>query len=61
MTTFQQRFSEYEKNSKLNKGYVEDPNTGEVLDQPLESSLRMKMALGGDTFEEKQRNIILPK
>jgi len=53
MSTFQQRFSEYEKNSKLNKGYVEDPNTGEVLDQPLESSLRMKMALGGDTFEEK--------
>ena len=53
MTTFQERFAEYEKNSKVNKGYVEDPNTGEVLDQPLESSLRMKMALGGDTFEEK--------
>jgi len=53
MTTFEERFAEYEKNSKVNKGYVEDPNTGEVLDQPLESSLRMKMALGGDTFEEK--------
>ena len=53
MTTFAEEFAEYEKNSKVNKGYVEDPNTGEVLDQPLESSLRMKMAIGGDTFEEK--------
>ena len=53
MPTFAEEFAEYEKNSKVNKGYVEDPNTGEVLDQPLESSLRMKMALGGDTFEEK--------
>jgi len=53
MATFAEEFAEYEKNSKVNKGYVEDPNTGEVLDQPLESSLRMKMAIGGDTFEEK--------
>ena len=53
MPTFAEEFAEYEANSKVNKGYVQDPNTGEVLDQPLESSLRMKMAIGGDTFEEK--------
>lgn len=53
MSTFEERFAEYEANSKINKGYVQDPKTGEVLDKPLDSSLRMKMALGGDTFEEK--------
>ncbi len=53
MSTFEERFAEYEANSRINKGYVEDPKTGEVLDKPLDSSLRIKMALGGDTFEEK--------
>tara|TARA_X000001382_G_C3175235_1_gene180831 strand:- start:219 stop:2489 length:2271 start_codon:yes stop_codon:yes gene_type:complete len=53
MPTFAEEFAEYEANSKINKGYVEDPNTGKVLDKPLDSSLRMKMAIGGDTFEEK--------
>tara|TARA_R100001129_G_scaffold147032_1_gene108473 strand:+ start:1568 stop:3838 length:2271 start_codon:yes stop_codon:yes gene_type:complete len=53
VSTFEERFAEYEANSRINKGYVEDPKTGEVLDKPLDSSLRIKMALGGDTFEEK--------